>query len=109
MTQQPTRHLRRRRVLALGAGLALSAPLLPALAQAWPSRPIRMIVNFPPGGSSDVAARPVAAALTGVGVVRGGHAVRWRVFNDIVAAWLLTVPATAAVAALLAWGLGAAV
>lgn len=51
----------------------------------------------------------VAAALTGVGVVRGGHAVRWRVFNDIVAAWLLTVPATAVVAALLAWGLGAAV
>jgi len=64
MTQHPTRHPRRRRVLALGAGLALSAPLLPALAQAWPSRPIRMIVNFPPGGSSDVAARPVAAALT---------------------------------------------
>jgi tripartite-type tricarboxylate transporter receptor subunit TctC len=52
-------------MLALGAGLALGTALLPARAQAaWPSRPIRMIVNFPPGGSSDVAARPIAAALT---------------------------------------------
>jgi len=60
----PTRHPRRRRVLALGAGLALSAPLLPALAQSYPTRPLRMIVNFPPGGSSDVIARPVAQALS---------------------------------------------
>ncbi|RIK14170.1 MAG: anion permease [Acidobacteria bacterium] len=49
----------------------------------------------------------IAAALTGVGVVRGRHGVRWRVFNDIAAAWLLTVPATGVMAALLAWGLGA--
>jgi tripartite-type tricarboxylate transporter receptor subunit TctC len=35
-----------------------------ALAQdAWPSRPITMIVPFPPGGQADLAARPVAEAL----------------------------------------------
>lgn len=50
----------------------------------------------------------ITAALTGVGVVRGGHGVRWRVAGDIAASWLLTVPVTGALAALLAWGLGAA-
>jgi tripartite-type tricarboxylate transporter receptor subunit TctC len=32
-------------------------------AQSWPSRPIRMIVNFGAGGSTDVIARSVAAPL----------------------------------------------
>jgi tripartite-type tricarboxylate transporter receptor subunit TctC len=61
---QPTRNPRRRRVLALGAGLALTTPLLPVLAQAWPTRPIRMIVNFPAGGSADLFGRAVAAAIS---------------------------------------------
>jgi len=38
--------LSRRHVLAMGAGLALSAPLLPALAQSFPTRPLRLVVNF---------------------------------------------------------------
>jgi tripartite-type tricarboxylate transporter receptor subunit TctC len=46
----------------------LAAPLLlPALARAqdpWPSRPIRLIIPFAPGGSSDIAARIVAPRLT---------------------------------------------
>lgn len=46
--------LRRRTLLGgLGAGLAM-----PALGQgAWPDRPIRIIVPFPPGGSNDTVAR----------------------------------------------------
>jgi tripartite-type tricarboxylate transporter receptor subunit TctC len=31
-----------------------------ALAQPWPSKPIRFIVSFPPGGSSDLIARVIA-------------------------------------------------
>lgn len=50
----------RRGALALGglAGLTLARP---ALAQAWPSRPMRWIVPFPPGGGTDAVARMVAA------------------------------------------------
>lgn len=31
-----------------------------ALAQSWPAKPIRMVIPFPPGGSTDVAGRAVA-------------------------------------------------
>ena len=33
-------------------------------AQSWPARPVRFIVPFPPGGSTDVAARAIADKLT---------------------------------------------
>ncbi len=58
-----------RRAALIGAG-ALAAP---AFAQApWPDRPIRWIVNFPPGGAADTLSRilaPVVSARLGQPVV----------------------------------------
>jgi tripartite-type tricarboxylate transporter receptor subunit TctC len=44
--------------------LALAFAMVPAWAQTWPAKPVRFIVPFPPGGSTDVAARAVAEKLS---------------------------------------------
>ena len=50
--------LRRRTFLHLAASAAaLPAVSRMALAQAYPSRPVRIIVGFPAGGATDIQAR----------------------------------------------------
>ncbi|MFM8616166.1 MAG: tripartite tricarboxylate transporter substrate-binding protein [Alphaproteobacteria bacterium] len=68
-----------RRALLAGMGGVAAAPAL-AQPQAWPSRPIRLIIPYPPGGATDTLARPFAErmrARLGQAVVienRGGAA-----------------------------------
>ena len=54
----------RRRALAAAAILALGATALPASAQAWPDKPIKIVVGFAPGGFTDVLARLLGQKLT---------------------------------------------
>ncbi len=53
---------RRRLVQALTLALAMSGGS--AMAQAWPSKPISLIVPFPPGGTTDVLARALGEKLS---------------------------------------------
>ena len=60
--RQPQARRRWLRTAAAGAALALLGTT--ALAQAWPSRPIRIVVGFAPGGTTDVMARVMAQSLS---------------------------------------------
>src|SRR5438552_19110564 len=51
------------RVLLCAFFIAAFLPMT-AAAQTYPSRPVRLIVPFPPGGSNDVVGRMIAAQLS---------------------------------------------
>ena len=83
-------HLPNRRqalaTLTLAIGAATGAP---AAAQAWPTQPLRIIVPYPPGGSSDIIARaisqPLAEALKVTVVVENKPGANGNTGTDFVA------------------------
>lgn len=59
----PLRTISRRKVLA-GAAVAATAATLPAEAQTFPSRPIKLVVPFGAGSSTDIIARIIGQPLS---------------------------------------------
>jgi tripartite-type tricarboxylate transporter receptor subunit TctC len=55
--------MKRRDFLATSAAFAATR-ILPAHAQAYPARPVRLVVGFAPGGSTDIAARLIGQWLS---------------------------------------------
>src|SRR6185295_14408012 len=49
--------------IVLATLVAVAAAALPAAADTYPNRPIRLIVSFPPGGAVDVIARTIGQPL----------------------------------------------
>ena len=63
--QKPAFKIDRRRLLTIVAVAAFAATLTqPALAETWPTRPVHLVVPYPPGGSTDVVSRLVADQLS---------------------------------------------
>lgn len=81
--------MRDRRPKCFRVLLALAIALLAALpvqAQDWPTRPVRMIVPFPPRGGSDTVARPLAAKLPVTGTTSKALPVVWHIRRSTEAA-----------------------
>jgi tripartite-type tricarboxylate transporter receptor subunit TctC len=54
---------RRQALAAIGAGAAALALPFAARAQAWPSRPVNVLIPYPVGGTTDIIARALQPAL----------------------------------------------
>src|SRR3954471_20191590 len=62
------RYMKSRRSVLRGAPATIAAPFLAisASAQPWPSRPVRVIIPYPPGGGADTTGRIYFAKLSEV-------------------------------------------
>ena len=55
-------HFKLGRMLAMAGAAIFAVPL--ALGQAWPNKPVTIVVPFPPGGGTDAFARPLFALMS---------------------------------------------